>query len=289
MLDAWLAEGFNVASDRVLDNVEDRISHQRQRPEWRVSWRDTHMNAYARLAMAAVIGVIAVGVIYLNLPGRNGSVGTSPSPSPSATPTSTPAALRNGVLEAGRYLLKRDNDIRAVADVPAGWQGFPDIPALISPGGDNGDGVLIGFMIPNGLFSDPCHWDLNGTGDQFQPGDVEVGPTVDELVAALRANTSYTSTSPSPVTIGSLQGTQLEIQLPDESVLTTCDREGGNTRYFIFSGDSFWDQGANNRWRLSIVDVSGTRIVVMLSYFDRTPTVDVAAGEAIVESLDFTP
>jgi len=190
MLDAWLAEGFNVASDRVLDEVEDRISRQRQRPEWRVSWRDTHMNSYLRLAAAAVIAAIAVGAIYLNLP-RPPDVGASPSPSeiPSPSP-SGPRALKNGVLEAGLYLMERDQDIRVVADIPAGWQGFPQIPALISPGGDNGDGVLIGFMIPNGLFSDPCHWDLNGTGDAFQAGDVEVGPTVDDLVAAIRANRS---------------------------------------------------------------------------------------------------
>jgi hypothetical protein len=255
------------------------------------------MNSYLRLAAAAVIAAIAVGTIYLNLP-RSPEVGTpTPSPSGIASTSSSPSPspsgpprLRNGVLEAGLYLMERDQDIRVVADVPAGWRGFPGIPALISPGGDNSSDVLIGFMIPNGLFSDPCHWDLDGTGDQFQAGDVEVGPSVDDLVAALRANTSYSSTSPSPITIGSLQGTQLELQLPDTSVLTTCDKEpGNNTRYFVFSGDSFWEQGVNNRWRLSIVDANGTRIVVLLSYFEGTSPADVAAGEAIVESLDFTP
>ena len=24
-------------------------------------------------------------------------------------------------------------------------------------------GILIGFMMADGLFSDPCHWDLDGT------------------------------------------------------------------------------------------------------------------------------
>ena len=75
------------APDYVLDVVADRIGGTRQRRSWRLL-RRLKMNSYTRLAAAAVIGVIAVGVIYLNLPNRNGVGGESPSPSPSESRSS---------------------------------------------------------------------------------------------------------------------------------------------------------------------------------------------------------
>ena len=45
---------------------------------------------------------------------------------------------------------------------------------------------------------------------------MKVGPTVDDLVAALRANTFYTSSTATPVTIDGYAGQELELQLPDD-------------------------------------------------------------------------
>ena len=64
-----------------------------------------------------------------------------------------------------------------------------------------------------------------GDGDPNQPGEKVVGPTVDDLVADIRANTSYTSTTPTDVTIDGHSGKQLEIQLPSEMSFASCDTE----------------------------------------------------------------
>jgi hypothetical protein len=68
-------------------------------------------------------------------------------------------------------------------------------------------------------------------------GDVEVGPTVDDLVAALRANTSYMSSVATPVTIDGYAGQELQLQLPDDP-FTSCDKEPGDAggHAFVFSG-----------------------------------------------------
>jgi hypothetical protein len=117
-----------------------------------------------------------------------------------------------------------------------------------------------------------------------------VGPTVDDLVAALKANTSYTSSAASPVTFGRFEGQELELQLPGNDVISTCDKERGDTQgsYFVFP-KGFYAQGPNSRWHLDIVDVDGTRLIIMDSIGEGTPQADIAAAQAIVESFDITP
>ena len=251
----------------------------------------------AAAALAAVILVAVVG--YSLLPGGSTGVGgppSSPSASPTATPTSTPiasgpVALPEGALKAGRYRIKpfeAPSSLSIVADVPASWVGFPANAALTSPLGSNG-GILIGFMTTDGLLSDPCHWDVNRTG-AADAGDVVVGPTVDDLVTALKANKSYTSSVATPVTLGRFEGQELELQLPGDDVLSTCDKERGDTtgNYFVFP-KGFYAQGPNSRWHLYIVDVDGTRLISMVSIAEGTPQADITAAEAIVEAFEITP
>jgi hypothetical protein len=297
LLDAWLAEGPNEVADRVIDDVADRIERQPQQPAWRLRWR-TPMSPTYKLGAAAA-AVIIVAVLGYNLLPRQPSTGGGPisSPSPTAGPTSSPVAtgavaLTDGTLTGGRYRLQPLDDpstLRIVADIPAGWQGLGS-GYLVSPG--QAEEILIVFMVTDGLFSDPCHWDLNGTG-LGQPGDVVVGPTVDDLVAALKANTSYTSSSATPLTFGQFEGQELELQLPGDAVLSTCDKHGEGSpfsgpAYFVFPG-GIYAQGPNSRWHLYIVDVDGTRLITIVSILEGTPQADIAAAEAIVASFEITP
>ncbi|MCI0344490.1 MAG: RNA polymerase sigma factor [Chloroflexi bacterium] len=199
------------------------------------------------------------------------------------------------------------DDLLSVADRDQLDRGFrrltPEERAILvlhhfvgyEPGPGGGDlGAVIAILQTDGLFSDPCHWDVDGTGAPGQPGDVVVGPAVDDLVAAVKANTSYTSSAATAVTFGQFEGQELELQLPGDDVLSTCDiqAEGSQfsgTAYFVFAGDTFYAQGPNNRWHLYVVDVAGTRLITMISYFDATPRADVAAAEAIVASFEITP
>jgi hypothetical protein len=303
VLQVWMDDGPSTMPDRVIDVVADRISVQRQRRSWRLLRRLAMDPIFKLGAAAAAVLVIAV-VGYSLLPGRPGVGGPStplPTASPSPVPTSTPAAtgpvaLPNGILAAGSYRVQPVSDpatLSVTMDVPAGWVGYPANVALTSPGESN-EGIAIGFLKADGLFSDPCQWDMDGTGAYDQPGDVEIGPTVDDLVAALQANSSYTSSTPGSVTFGEFKGSELELQLPGDDVLSTCDREpGGEPKglFYVFSGKEagWYAQGPDNRFRLTIVDVDGTRLIVMISYFEASPQADLSAAEAIIDSLEFTP
>ena len=68
---AWLADGPEELSDRVLDAVVDEIHVTRQRHGLRLPWRFPSMTTPARVAAAAVIGVLAIGgALYALGPGR---------------------------------------------------------------------------------------------------------------------------------------------------------------------------------------------------------------------------
>ncbi|MEK6719735.1 MAG: hypothetical protein AABZ33_03575 [Chloroflexota bacterium] len=300
VMQVWMADGPTAIPDRVVDVIAARIGVQRQRRAWPFPRRTimTRFKLAAGLAAAIVVAVVA----WQLLPGMGGVGGQpTPIPSPTAIPTSTPAAtgpvaLPNGILSAGSYRVQPVSDpatLSVTMDVPAGWVGYPANVALASPGSSN-EGIVIGFLKADGLFSDPCQWDMDGTGAYDQPGDVEIGPTVDDLVAALQANSSYTSSTPSSVTFGEFQGSELELQLPGDDVLSTCDREpGGEPKglFYVFSGKEagWYAQGPDNRFRLTIVDVDGTRLIVMINYFEASPQADLEAARAIVESFEFTP
>src|SRR4051812_2532084 len=168
--------------------------------------------------------------------------------SPSAAPTAAPLS---DLLTGGRYRFQV-GDVTIEATGPDRWVGYPSW-AMDGPDPVRADaptGIGIAFFTANGLYSDPCHWDVNGTGDAGTPGDVAAGSTVDDMVAALRANTFYASRDATPVTIDGFAGKELEIQLPDDP-FTACDKDdpddaGGHA--FVFSGPGLYAQGPANWW-----------------------------------------
>jgi hypothetical protein len=162
----------------------------------------------------------------------------------------------------------------------------PDPVAADAP-----SGIGIAFLSADGIYSDPCHWDLLGNGSEGEPGDVAVGPTVDDLVAALRANTFYTSSAATPVTIDGYAGQELELQLP-AGPFTTCDKAPGDTdgHAFVLGGKAgLYAQGPANRWHLFIFDVEGTRLIAVVLSYEGTPQADLDLARNVIETLDINP
>ena len=235
---------------------------------------------------------LVVAVIVVILSGCSGSATSNAAGS--APATSDPSVTWKPVadqLKGGSYLFGPFGEtpsVSLVATGPDGWVGYPDW-AMDGPGPDHADaptGIGISFFTANGIYSDPCHWDVQGTGGA-DVGDVKVGPTVDDMVAALRANTFYTSSPPTPVTIDGYAGQELELQLPDDP-FTACDNETGDDsgHAFVFSGPGLYVQGPANHWHLFILDVNGTRLISVILSYPKTPRTDLDTAHDVIDGMD---
>jgi hypothetical protein len=303
ILDAYLAPEADRLADRVIDAALADIARTPQRRSWWPAWRSDRMNTYAKLIAAAAAVLVVAVVGYQFLP-RQGGVGEqptaqpSPTVQPSATVTPIPSAaaippLPEGTLAAGKYRLRpfASETTTIDATVPGGgWSGGP--PAAISGpvGESNGpNGVAVAFFKAQTINSDPCHWDKDGSGRAPQEGDVEVGPTVDDLVEALAA-APYESTTPVDTTLGGFSGKRLELRLtPDAS---GCDSyDGAGNQYFVFGGrdGGQYAQGDVNTWQVTVVDVEGTRLIAVLISYAETSTEHLSAAQGILDSVVITP
>jgi hypothetical protein len=297
ILDAYLAPEADRLADRVIDAVLADIARTPQRRSWWPAWRSNRMNTYAKLIAAAAAVLVVAVVGYQFLPGR-GETGGQPTaqPSPTAAPSESAAVippLPEGPLTAGTYRLRpfASETMTIDATVPdGGWGGGPP-SAIGGPVGEsNGpNGIAVAFLKAQTINSDPCHWDKDGSGSAPQEGDIEVGPTVDDLAEAL-ANASYESTTPVDVTLGGFSGKRLELQLvPDPS---GCDSyDGAGNQYFVFGGrdGSQYAQGGANTWQVTIVDVDGTRLIGVVYSYEDTSAADRSAAQGILESVVITP
>ena len=258
------------------------------------------MNPLAK-AGAAIAAVVLVALIGYNLlpAGSDGIGGPAPSASPSATPAATPTVtpspsqgvqpLPDSLLKAGTYTLDHIDGTTITLTVPDGWRGIPGFGLAGPSDYDAPLGLGMVFFQASGAYDDPCHWDKAGTGDPIQPGEQVVGPTVDDLVADIRANTAYTSTIPTDVTIDGHAGKQVDLRLPSTPDFASCDRATGSTTgsYLPLIG-GIYALGPGNVWHTRIIDVNGSRLVVLVTDYAGTPDEVRAEAQTIIDSIKFS-
>ena len=239
----------------------------------------TNGSTSLRVLVAALLMIVASACTGSSESTSAGS--TSSSSTSSDTPSETP------VTEGISFGPWGTSPVTVLAGLPDGWEDDSDFGALSGPdpAGEAPPDVAVLFFTADSLYSDPCHWDVAGTG-RATAGDVEVG-SVRELVAAVGENTFYTSTDPSPVTIDGYAGQQLAIQLPDDP-FTDCDMDdpddkGGHA--YVFP-QSVYVQGPSNVWDLTILDVDGTRLVAAILSWPATSQDDLDVARNVVETMD---
>ena len=274
---SWLDEGVAQLPDRVLDAVLDQVPATPQRRAGWLARRFPFMNNTMKIALAAaavvVLAFIGFGVLRDNTGGPPTATAT-----PVPTPTATPQPLPEARLAAGSYVasgLGASESISATFTVPEGWDGWSGRCVLASTGTEAPDGMAICFLeVDTGLHSDPCH--------SSGPGDVPVGPTVEEFANALAEQTAYEATVPTDVTLGGYSGKRMDLQLPSD--VASCDN-GGFTPW----AGSIYAQGPDNRWEVWILDVEGERLILVAQNFAGTSSEDLAEQQAIVDSIQIQP
>ncbi len=218
LLDAWFADGPMQVSDHVFDEAVGRVHRQRQRPAWRLLWKEPRMSApfKAALAVAAVIVVFVAGFAMLG--GSGGVIGGVAAPTATPSPTPVPPTLPDGSLQAGTYLgeVLPTDPMRWTVTVPAGWSGYQGW-AVVGPEDPNDKGVIIAPILKASIPADSC-----ATAKPVP------ATSVDELVAAVEARDDWVVSEPVDVTIGGYSGKRIDLELPED--VTVCVGIGRTTR-----------------------------------------------------------
>jgi hypothetical protein len=298
---SWIDEGVTVLPDRVLDAVLDQVPATPQRRAGWLARRFPPMNSRF-VIWAAVAAAVAVMVFAL---APRSNVGTHlKTPTPSATPSALSQGLLRGPLSPGAYRIDEVFPIRATFDLPADWsvgeefaQGKVELyKALRGSGSGEGalgevrsniDAAVISFYVVTNAYIDPCHT-LDG------PMSPPLGPSVDDLVNVLTSPSGFQAGPISEVTIGGFHGKSFDLTKKIDSELCSADADGRLYQWTYASTDNdmkdeerpagtfgFQDQ------RISIIDVNGTRLMIVESIFDWTTPGEVGEMDQIVQSIRF--
>lgn len=213
---------------------------------------------------ALAIGLVLVGAYALGPPDNIGGT-TDPEP----TPTPRPFEDASGSLEPGRYVSSIDS-IEISYTVPAGWIREPTAPELRGPLADEIGGLS--FWTVANVFADPCRFDV-GTLDP------PVGESVDDLANALAGQPGIDADPSSDVVVDGFAGKYIEYTTP----ATGCDQFGPwptpNGLILFPSTDArYW-----------ILDVDGTRLVMLAYVWDVATQEGRAALERIIDSVEINP
>jgi len=261
--------GSDRTPDTTIDAVLLAVRTTPQERDLRIPWRNAPMSNLTRL-VAAIAIIVVVGVAALIAINRGPNVGGLAAPTPTATPAPT---LPAGQIPSGTY---RAGFVTYT--LPAGWTAFGSLTILKS-NAEPPKGMAVDLWQIATVYNDPCHW---------QTTAAPVGPTVDALVAAFVAQKRGSTVTPVAVTIDGFSGKQIDLMVPLDVALGSCD--GGQYKTWTDpSGGDRFNQGPGQHDLLDILDVNGQTLVIQRSFYPANTAADLAELQAIVDSIKITP
>ena len=269
---SWLRSDEHESADRVLDAVLDRLdtTPQRRATRWPAR-RFPEMNSFAKFGIAAAAVAIAalLGFNYLVAPNIGGPGLADPTPTALPTPTPAPLEQQEGTLAPGSYAIDDVLPLRITVTVPAGWQKNVN-PAQVWTANSE---AHLAFATVDNVYVDPC-----AAAPVLR--DPAVGPTVDELVAALEDLPNLEVSAPTDVTVAGFAGKQLELTAPDGSCSETR----------LWDLQPLNDAGpVEDHLRIWILDVNGERLVIGAQDRAGASTSDLDDMQAMVDSVRIGP
>ena len=277
VLERWLVDGIDEMPSRVFISIVDRVERQPQQRAWRVTWRDSTMNAYLKpiLAIAAVVVLAVGGIAVVTRPSGLGVGVAAPSASPtiSPSPTPLPPTLPDGRLEERDYVVRAlaDDPMAFTITAPAGWTGFGGF-FLAGPSTSSApNGIGISVNHDPQVVTDPCDASVH------TPPPASSAPSVDGLVAAISAREDLQVSGVTDTVLAGYTGKRLDVQFPSELACAN--------HYLFAEPKGLYANGPANRWRVWLLDVDGETGVVVLLDYANTPAADRAAAQAAIDSI----
>jgi hypothetical protein len=228
-----------------------------------------------KAAVYALVAVLVIGGGTLAISAlRSGE--KSSNTGATVTPTPIPR-VTEGALEPGTYVIRTldtgfDAAHEITIDVPDGYRGSGGY-AVQKLGRDPQTGMA--FWVIENVYADPCRW-------VGSPLDPPVGRRFDALVAALRGQKGFRTSTPTQVSVDGFTGTYMERTVPAGTNLAQCD--SGEYRPWI---ERFVLPG--QRDLLWILDVEGVPLVIDVPMAEGTSRADRAELIQMVESVRIDP
>lgn len=265
-IDERLRTGLVGNTDHLVPDVERELASTYGRARERRLRR-------GGLALTAVAAVATAVVWYGNVPATRDAEPVAPDPAPRSAADLVGV---EGPLEPGRYSMAAWGESRKSGPLPRAVLQVPQ--GFFSNGGyviDAGDGLT------DDNFGEVMVWHVEQVPtDPCRPRtSAEVGPTVDDLAQAL-VRQRGPSTQPRPVTLDGHRGLQLDVTIPAQADLASCPNG-----YAVWKDlDQNPTQQVDHLW---ILDVDGTRLVVLVTEFPHQPDGQLQKLIAIAESIHF--
>jgi len=220
--------------------------------------RRRRLATVASIVAMVVIGAVAAGSMLWH------TAGPAPVAGMPSSPASVEATATVGPGRGTGFFGGSVPEVPLTFTMPVGWEA--DGAFVNKSGADPVFGLV--FMDVGNIYADGCTWELV---------DPPPGPTVDNLVSAYAKLPGFGATPVRDVTVDGFKGKQIEYTFPDYN-----EAECTAGQFGIFQADdqsgnapSLWAQAPHEQNRLWILDVDGTRLVIIaggvnMSAQDRT-------------------
>lgn len=286
VLREWLADDRDIAPDRILVVVADRIARQPRRPAQRLPWRP-FMNTQLKL-LAGLAAAVVVAVVGYNLLPRQPGAGSNPTPSPtpiaSSTASSTPIECEDGLegcsgmLPGGPHRSKNLVPPLAFETTGGSWKNVIDIADVykIDSASDLTPGYPYILVWTNASIveqANPCSTDP----------DPSLGRAQADWIEFVTSHPGIVATDPVDVSFDGITARQVELSVADDWVQTCPNHDGPYVMLLTQRvGDQIAEYGlpSDERLLLTVVNV-GQRTAVIQSYGPK----DQAAFDAAMEPI----
>lgn len=226
---------------------------------------------------------LAVSVLLLAaLAGCGGSGAVEPqapaSPTQDATGSSIPDSTEPVALEAGTYQMPNSawSSVDFAVTIPEGWT--VQYGASFRKNPETNDGVGFEAFVPDTIYADACA----GSGGE----KLVVGPSADDLVAALLQQRGSKAGDAVETTLGGYPATRIDLTVPAGLDLEECSLEGAGLQiWFSHPADGYLVVFPDSIASVYIVDVDGRRQVFQTLHWSATSDEDVRELEAVLGSI----
>jgi hypothetical protein len=237
----------------------------------------THRSALASLVLLMTVACMARSQEATNAttPSQAASFGSVPDPT-----------LNDGevVVEPGTYRIPAS--AWSVADFtvtfPDGWTAkYGHVYAKHIDSAE--DELDFYAVVVDAIYADPCEG--SDTGEL-----VEVGPSVEDLAAALLEQPGPNASGPFETTLGGYPATRIDLSFPEGFDLKPCNLAGiGLQIWYSPPADKYFVLVRDGIASVYIVDVDGKRQVFLTQYLSATSDADVRELQTILDSIHIEP